>query len=208
MTTGGGWQDQIGGLYGGFKLGVSRAKLPCRIDCYKVPVEKTFVQTVNKHLILCYTGQVRLAKNLLQSVVRSWYSGDEALFDTFSRLRVCAVKAAEAVSQGSLTGLGNKINEYWSIKKTVAPGSEPAKVTKLLEQLSPELLGASLAGAGGGGYLYALLKEPSEGKNIYITKSQQKSKNNNRSQQKSLETSPKQCKVSLKHLLNSYSLCH
>lgn len=42
----------------------------------------------------------------------------------------------------------------------MAPGSEPASVKAMMEALRPLVLGQSLAGAGGGGFLYLLTREP------------------------------------------------
>lgn len=42
----------------------------------------------------------------------------------------------------------------------MAPGSEPATVRRIMEALEPIVYGQSLTGAGGGGYLYAISREP------------------------------------------------
>ena len=42
----------------------------------------------------------------------------------------------------------------------MAPGSEPDTVKKLISVLEPFVYGSAMAGAGGGGFLYALTKEP------------------------------------------------
>lgn len=42
----------------------------------------------------------------------------------------------------------------------MAPGSEPATVKAMMEALRPLVLGQTLAGAGGGGFLYLLTREP------------------------------------------------
>lgn len=64
--TGGGWQDQVGGLMPGIKVGRSRAQLPLKVEVEEVTVPEGFVQTLNDHLLLVYTGKTRLARNLLQ----------------------------------------------------------------------------------------------------------------------------------------------
>lgn len=64
--TGGGWQDQVGGLLPGIKVGRSRAQLPLKVEVEEVTVPEGFVQTLNDHLLLVYTGKTRLARNLLQ----------------------------------------------------------------------------------------------------------------------------------------------
>lgn len=66
MTTGGGWQDQIGGLVGGIRLGLSEAKLPLQVDVVDLQVRKEYIEKFTDHLVLIYTGKTRLARNLLQ----------------------------------------------------------------------------------------------------------------------------------------------
>ena len=66
LTTGGGWQDQIGGLTGGFKLGVSGASLPLFVEAKDLSVGEDIIQAFNERLVLIYTGKTRLARNLLQ----------------------------------------------------------------------------------------------------------------------------------------------
>lgn len=42
----------------------------------------------------------------------------------------------------------------------MAPGCEPELVTRMMDALRSHTLGMSLAGAGGGGYMYVLTKQP------------------------------------------------
>lgn len=42
----------------------------------------------------------------------------------------------------------------------MAPGCEPLAVRHMMDALAPHVHGQSLAGAGGGGFLYLLTKEP------------------------------------------------
>lgn len=103
MTTGGGWQDQIGGLLPAFKLGTSKAELPLEVNWNQLAVKnngnETFWNGFDERIILVYTGQTRLARNLLQSVLRNWYSG--IISQLFDELEENAVRAAAAVEQGS-----------------------------------------------------------------------------------------------------------
>lgn len=50
----------------GIKVGRSRAQLPLKVEVEEVAVPEGFVQTLNDHLLLVYTGKTRLARNLLQ----------------------------------------------------------------------------------------------------------------------------------------------
>jgi len=61
---------------------------------------------------------------------------------------------------GDLVGVGRCMSEYWQLKKKMAPGCEPELVTCIMTALQPHVLGMSLAGAGGGGFMYLLTTNP------------------------------------------------
>jgi len=71
LTTGGGWQDQIGGLCeGGVKLGTFKDG---KIHAESVNITKSALKFINDRLLLIFTGKTRLAKNLLQVKYRIMY---------------------------------------------------------------------------------------------------------------------------------------
>lgn len=160
LTTGGGWQDQVGGLMPGIKVGRSQAQLPLKVEVEEITVPEGFVQTLNDHLLLVYTGKTRLARNLLQDVLRSWYARLPAVVQNARSLLQHTDRCAEAFRQGSLPLLGQCLTVYWKQKKLMAPGCEPLAVRRMMDVLAPHVHGQSLAGAGGGGFLYVLTKKP------------------------------------------------
>lgn len=159
-VSGGGWQDQVGGLMPGIKVGRSRAQLPLKVEVEEITVPAGFVQKLNDHLLLVYTGKTRLARNLLQDVLRSWYARLPPVVQNAHNLVQQTEECAEAFRQGSLPRLGQCLTSYWEQKKLMAPGCEPLAVRHMMDALAPHVHGQSLAGAGGGGFLYLLTKEP------------------------------------------------
>ncbi|KAL7402691.1 hypothetical protein ABVT39_018499 [Epinephelus coioides] len=160
LTTGGGWQDQVGGLVGGIKVGRSRASLPLQVEVERLSLSEDFLVSLEQHLLLVYTGKTRLARNLLQDVVRSWYSRLPSMVQNAQQLVANSEECARACSDGSLSRLGLCLDRSWQQKKLMAPGCEPASVRAMMDALRPLVLGQSLAGAGGGGFLYLLTREP------------------------------------------------
>jgi len=69
LTTGGGWQDQVGGLSPGIKVGHSKAEIPVKIDVTFLKVSDEVIKSFGDQLVLVYTGKTRLARNLLQVVL-------------------------------------------------------------------------------------------------------------------------------------------
>jgi galactokinase/mevalonate kinase-like predicted kinase len=59
-------QDQVGGLYGGFKVCRSAAQLPLKVETQLLSIPQSVIDHFNDHLVLCYSGTARLARNLLQ----------------------------------------------------------------------------------------------------------------------------------------------
>ncbi|XP_069037407.1 L-fucose kinase isoform X2 [Lepisosteus oculatus] len=159
LTTGGGWQDQVGGLVGGVKLGRSQAALPLRVEVEPLSLTDDFLHTLNRHVLLLYTGKTRLARNLLQDVVRSWYSRLPAIVENVEGLVRNAEECAQAIRDGSLARVGACLDRYWQQKRAMAPGCEPATVRAMMSALRPLTLGQSLAGAGGGGFLCIITRE-------------------------------------------------
>lgn len=64
----------------------------------------------------------------------------------------------EALLTGDLEAVGACLSRYWTQKKVMAPGSEPLEVARLLQSLQPLMTAQALAGAGGGGFAFGLLR--------------------------------------------------
>ena len=90
---------------------------------------------------------------------RNWYSQESTIVHCFKSNYKLAEKCWSKVIEEDLTGVGECLSSYWEIKRTLAPGSEPQLVTSILDTLKPFIVGGSLAGAGGGGFLAAILRE-------------------------------------------------
>lgn len=67
LTTGGGWQDQAGGILPGIKRCSSAPSLPLSVSIEVLPLSRPFLAALSSHLQLVYTGKTRLARNLLQA---------------------------------------------------------------------------------------------------------------------------------------------
>jgi fucokinase len=70
LTTGGGWQDQVNGLYPGIKLGQSsKSEKDLLVTAKRIRPSEEFVEKLASHMLLVFTGKVRLAKNLLRVII-------------------------------------------------------------------------------------------------------------------------------------------
>ncbi|XP_022703217.1 L-fucose kinase-like isoform X1 [Varroa jacobsoni] len=160
LTTGGGWQDQVGGLIGGLKRGFTKPGLPFRIRWEPLPIEETFQELIERHFVLIYTGKVRLARNILDVVLSRWHSNCPTMHDAFRRLHTGSMQMQGAVKMRDLGTMARLLSDYWQLKKKLAEGSEPPEVGQVIRAIEPLCLGYSLLGAGGGGFLVAITASP------------------------------------------------
>lgn len=60
----------------------------------------TLLDEFDSRLLLIYTGQTRLAKNLLQTVLMNWTSQDPKIVETMDRLVQDAEQCEQALQKG------------------------------------------------------------------------------------------------------------
>lgn len=77
MSTGGGWQDQVGGLTGGVKYITSRPGMKQHLNVEYLKLDEQTKQELQERFALIYTGQRRLARNLLRYVVGNYIGGEK-----------------------------------------------------------------------------------------------------------------------------------
>ncbi|XP_066935436.1 L-fucose kinase-like isoform X2 [Clytia hemisphaerica] len=159
LTTGGGWQDQVGGLCPGIKVATSKNQLPLQVETSSVKTPEGFIEKLEKHLVVVFTGKTRLARNMLQDVLRNWNARSPAIVKTARSLIENANETIQALEEGNLELIGKCLNDCWSNKKKMAHGCEPLVCRQIMDKIKPYVLGISLAGAGGGGFMCMITKQ-------------------------------------------------
>lgn len=157
LTTGGGWQDQAGGIIPGVKLLETRAGL------YQVPQpswlpDRMFAEHANRDMILYYTGITRVAKDILHEVVRGMFLNSQHELAVLTEMGKHAREMARQIQRGNWNAVGKGLSKSWSLNCALDPGTNPHEVQKIFATVQEELLGAKLLGAGGGGYLLMIAK--------------------------------------------------
>lgn len=160
LTTGGGWQDQIGGTIPGVKMITTEPGLKPDPLIQPVPADILDPKTNSGQTILYYTGMRRLAKNILRNIVGKYLSRDRICLDTLQNLYAYPPQAAAAMSSQDLEGFGELIHRAWLLNKQIDPDSSNAAIEKILQQFEPFMFGAKLLGAGAGGFLLVVCKSP------------------------------------------------
>lgn len=160
LTTGGGWQDQFGGILQGVKLlqtvrGFEQNPvvrwLPS--DLYTQP------EYAQCHL-LYYTGITRTAKKILADIVRRMFLNQHEEIELLRQMKQQAIDMYEAIQMGDFQQMGRLVRKNWAQNQRLDAGTNPDAVRAITDRIDDLCLGYKLPGAGGGGYLYMVAKDP------------------------------------------------
>ena len=66
----------------------------------------------------------------------------------------------DAILRNDFTAMGRLVRKTWKQNQLLDEGTNPAAVQALTERIDDLCLGYKLPGAGGGGYLYMVAKDP------------------------------------------------
>ncbi|XP_043719472.1 bifunctional fucokinase/fucose pyrophosphorylase isoform X2 [Telopea speciosissima] len=166
MGTGGGWQDQIGGLYPGIKFTSSFPGVPLRLQVLPLVASPQLVLELEQRLLVVFTGQVRLARQVLQKVVTRYLRRDNLLISSIKRLTELAKIGREALMNGDLDELGDIMLEAWRLHQELDPFCSNESVDRLFALADRFCCGYKLVGAGGGGFALLLAKDISRAKEL------------------------------------------
>ena len=156
MTTGGGWQDQAGGIFPGAKLLITGPGLRQRIRVQPVIWTESRQAEFNEHLVLYNTGIQRVAKDLLRQVVSRYLARETATIQVLHSIKTLAVEMSYAMAEGDWKHLGELLDRHWQLNQILDPHTTNAPINAILDRARPYIYGAKLAGAGGGGFQRAL----------------------------------------------------
>ena len=159
LTTGGGWQDQVGGLTNGIKFITTKSGIDQKIRVEQVIMSEEAKKELQERFVLIYTGQRRLARNLLREVVGNYIGGRKESVDALSDMKVTAVRMRWALEEGDIDTLAELFNEHWELSKQLDMGATNTCIDQIFLSCEDLIDGRFIAGAGGGGFLQAILKK-------------------------------------------------
>lgn len=160
LTTGGGWQDQFGGVLGGVKL------LQTDRGFQQTPLvrwlpDDIFIQPEYSgcHL-LYYTGITRTAKTILAEIVRRMFLNSNKQLELLRQMKAHTMDMYEAIQRQDFCHMGLLVRKTWQQNQLLDSGTNPEEVRRITSLVDDLCLGYKLPGAGGGGYLYMVAKDP------------------------------------------------
>lgn len=159
MSTGGGWQDQVGGLTPGIKYITTKPGMTQRIKVEYVQLDEATKEELQERFALIYTGQRRLARNLLRYVVGGYIGGREESVEALEEMKHLAVLMRYELEQGNVDEFAKLLNQHWEVSKKLDMGSTNTCIDQIFESCEDLVDGKFISGAGGGGFLQVILKK-------------------------------------------------
>ena len=160
LTTGGGWQDQFGGVLGGVKLLQTGRGFDQSPQVRWLPNDLWIQPEYRPCHLLYYTGITRTAKQILAEIVRRMFlnHGDELAL--LREMKEHTMEMYEAIQQNDFLRMGKLMRRTWEQNQQLDSGTNPSAVKALTDLVDDLCLSYKLPGAGGGGYLYMIAKDP------------------------------------------------
>ena len=159
MSTGGGWQDQVGGLTPGIKYITTKPGMTQHIKVEYVQLDEETKEELQERFALIYTGQRRLARNLLRYVVGGYIGGREESVEALEEMKHLAVLMRYELEQGNVDEFAKLLNQHWDVSKKLDMGSTNTCIDQIFESCEDLVDGKFISGAGGGGFLQVILKK-------------------------------------------------
>jgi galactokinase/mevalonate kinase-like predicted kinase len=188
LTTGGGWQDQFGGVLGGVKLLQTGSGFEQSPQVRWLPTDLWLQPEYRPCHLLYYTGITRTAKQILAEIVRRMFlnHGDELRL--LREMKEHTMEMYEAIQRNDFVRMGQLIRKTWQQNQLLDSGTNPPAVAALTTLIDDLCLGYKLPGAGGGGYLYMIAKDPEAAARIKQLLNEQRNSKNARFVEMSLST--------------------
>lgn len=160
LTTGGGWQDQFGGVLQGVKLLQTQNGFDQTPLVRYLPNDLWTQPEYQQCHLLFYTGITRTAKTILAEIVRRMFLNQYDELQLLRCMKEHTMEMYDAIQREDFEMMGRLVCTNWQQNQALDSGTNPDAVKHLTTLIDDLCLGYKLPGAGGGGYLYMIAKDP------------------------------------------------
>ncbi len=159
MSTGGGWQDQTGGMTPGMKLVSSEPGICQKISVENISLSEKTKKELSERFCLIYTGQRRLARNLLRDVVGRYISNEPECVGAYKEIKGVAGKMKYALESDDVDEFAHLLSYHLGLSKKINPETVNTLIEDIFATVGDMTDGRFVCGAGGGGFLQVILKK-------------------------------------------------
>jgi galactokinase/mevalonate kinase-like predicted kinase len=160
LTSGGGWQDQVGGIYGGVKLIETNPGLGQEPVLRWAPASFFDQPEMQSCMMLYYTGITRVAQSILGEIVRGLFLNRREHIDVIGKIGLHARHFYQLLLQHDAKSFAAGLRESWRLNQQLDAGTNVPAIAGMIAACGSALAGCKLTGAGGGGFLLMQAKDP------------------------------------------------
>ncbi len=159
MNTGGGWQDQAGGITPSVKITTSEPGIPQQPVIRYIDVPERFMPFFSERLCLVSTGERHFGRFMVNSVMGRYISGDSLTLKAFEELKALNAELEEGIKNGDEQVFSHCVNRQWELLKALSPDVTDVNIDGIVSECRKKADALCICGAGAGGYLLAVLKK-------------------------------------------------
>lgn len=157
----GGKQDQYAAAAGGFSYMRFEGE---SVGVEAIEVPDAVLAELEKHLVLCYSGQSRLSGDTNFKMISAYEGGDPTVVEAMRGVKRIAGEMYRALLEADLDWFGELLNEEWEARSKLHSEVVTPKMAQMREAgMKAGAAGAKVCGAGGGGCMIFLARPDQEG---------------------------------------------
>lgn len=165
ISTGGGWQDQMGGLIPGIKIIETDKGIKQEYKITKI-LKNENIKELEDKMILIYTGQRRIAKNLLRQMMNKYMLNDRKTCENLKKIQHLALIMKFELEKGTISNFAKLLTQHFELIKEIDPLVTNVCIDHIISTCNDYIEGYSIVGAGGGGFIFAILNDKSKKKEL------------------------------------------
>ncbi|HEY0006944.1 MAG TPA: hypothetical protein VGB17_19345 [Pyrinomonadaceae bacterium] len=149
-----GFQDYYGAFYGGVNA------IHFRPDGIRREALSVDEATLERRIVICYTGEPRLSGTNNWEITKNHIDGDPTLFQLFDGIRDSVLDMRQALLDQDWPRVSETMRKAYPNRKQLAPGVTTPQMEMLVQKaLANGAEAAKVCGAGGGGCMAFLCAE-------------------------------------------------
>lgn len=155
----GGIQDQIWAAYGGFNS--IRINTNGSFEVLPLQIKEKFLDQLFARSILIYTGSSRNSFEIAKS------HDNISNIENKLKIKKLAEEALPIIEKGYIGSLGELLDESWKEKQKISPIISNSNISEMYDFLKKQgMIGGKLLGAGGSGFIYCIMDNEQNKKDI------------------------------------------
>jgi len=155
----GGWQDPVGGAFGGIKRIHADPDNP--VPSFDVlDISPEVLAELKSRVVLFYAGEPHFSGNILKQMIAKYLLRNKPYYTAMLEAQAIRDQMHEALNSGNIDKLGSLMTSYWH-EMIRGIGSEVSNETidNVLLETADLIEGGKPSGAGGGGFFILVAKK-------------------------------------------------